>query len=52
MMDAAIVFRGVILFVIALCVPLLMYIGFKLFEMGAKGEINISHEADGKASHT
>ncbi|MGY5796177.1 hypothetical protein [Rheinheimera faecalis] len=49
-MDAAIIFRGVILFVVALCIPLLMYIGFRLFVMGAKGEITISHDADGKSS--
>ena len=39
-----------IFLILSSCVPLLMYIGFKLFVMGAKGEISITHKSGGDES--
>lgn len=49
-MDIAIYSRAMIFLILSTCVPLLMYIGFKLFVMGAKGEISITHKSGGDES--
>ena len=34
--------------IVAVCVPILLYIGFRLFESGATGKMNLTAKADGR----
>ena len=34
--------------IVAVCVPILLYIGYRLFESGATGRINLTAQAEGR----
>ena len=44
----AIYFRLAERMIVAVCVPVLLYIGYRLFESGATGKMNLTAKADGR----